>query len=194
MGDPVLGAVQDPLLSIFFRHASHPHGVASRVGFRQSPSSDPLARRQLGQPPLLLFFIAKLQNVARAQAVVSRHRQPNGTAHFGQLFDGHLVFVIGQPCSPIFCGHQHPHQPKLPHGSKQFPWKVLCLVPLHAVRQDFSLGKVADAVADQPLVGGQCELHGFLSLRTAKVAKVPPRPSVFIPQRGLNLSATQVVR
>ena len=152
MRDPVLGAVQNPLVAIFLSDTSHAHGVASRVRFGQAPRANPLTRRQFGQPALLLLLAAKLQNMPGAKAVVRSHGQANGATHLGQFFNGHLVLIVPQAGTSVLLRNQHPHQSQLPHPLKQVPGKMLAFVPLHSVWQNFLKGKITDTVANQALV------------------------------------------
>jgi hypothetical protein len=55
VGDPALGAVQHPLLSLLLGRALHAHGVAAGVGFGECPCSQPFTGGQFGEPLLLLL-------------------------------------------------------------------------------------------------------------------------------------------
>ena len=142
MRNPVFGAVQYPVVAVFYSRGFHVAGVAAGVRLGQSPSTNVLSRCQLGQPAALLRFIAKCENVVGAQTVVGGQAQAYGATHFGYFLNDGVVLEIPETGTAIFMRYQYAHQAQLAHGSKSIYGKMLGFIPFHYMGANVLLGKI----------------------------------------------------
>src|SRR5262249_45023751 len=77
VGDPALGAVQDPFAAALDRGRSHAGWVGPEVGLRKSEAADELATRHLGQEALFLLVAAIGVDGPHGQRALHRREAAN---------------------------------------------------------------------------------------------------------------------
>ena len=161
VGNEVFRAVDDVVFATLIEHSGGAHvaGVGARVGLRQAPGPNPLARSQLGQVLLLLLLGGVLQNVAGAQRVVGGHAQANAAVDFGELDNGRYVLHVAEAGPAVLLGHEHAHQAELAELVKHVDGEFLALIPLHHVGLDVLGAKVAHHLRNHGLVFGRYGFH-----------------------------------
>ena len=109
MRDPVLGAVDDPVIAIFDGGTAHVAGVAAGARLRESPGAQGFARGETREISLFLFFAAEGEDMPRAQGVMSRQAEADGPAYRGDLADDGDVFEVRQAGSAVFFRNDDAH-------------------------------------------------------------------------------------
>ena len=144
VGDPHLGAVDDPVGSVPSGRGLHRARVGSGVGFGEPETADDLAARHRGQPLLLLFLGSEGPDRIHGERALDR----NEAAHAGvaglQLATGQSV-ADGAGSGGAVAVEVHSEQAHCPH----------LLGKLHG---DGSLGEPVGNIGQHPI--GDERAHG----------------------------------
>ena len=159
VGDEVLAPVDHPAVAIATRHGPHRGRIAAGAGLGQPPRPQHLPAHERPQIALLLLAGSEHRDVRYREAIVRSHREGNRRIDARQLLDADAIVNGGQARPSLGLGHLNAHQAEAGQLRDQIGRKRLRLVPLHDMRPDFGLGKLAHGLAKQILFGRQAEIH-----------------------------------
>ncbi len=98
--DPVLRAVEDPLVAIAVRPGAHRRGVRARLGLREAERGGPLAGRAARKEALLHLVGAEQRDWQRAE-LLDHEDQRAARACTRDLLDGDLEHQRAGPGAPV---------------------------------------------------------------------------------------------
>ncbi len=120
--DPVLGAVDDPLVAVAARGGDHAAGVGARLGLGQREGGRPLAARAARQEALLELVGAEQPDRERAELLHHQDQRGRG-AGLGDLLDRHVehqrpgagaaVLLLERQAEQVLLGEQLAQIPRV---------------------------------------------------------------------------------
>ena len=147
VGDPVLGAVDDPLVAVLDRARAQRRGVRAGVRLRQRKGGRPLAARALRQEPLLQLVGAEQLDRQRAE-LLDHQDQRDCRRRLRELLDRHLEHQRAGAGAAVL-GVERKAEDVLVAEQLAEVLRVLVLrVDLRGARGDLLLGDLPDEVAE----------------------------------------------
>ncbi len=154
VGDPHLGAGQDPVGAVAAGAGLHARRVASVVRLGEAETADGLPGRHPGQPLVLLVLRAVFPDREHRQRALDRHEAAQagvGGLHFPA---GHAVGDCPHAGAAV-TRQVHSEQAELAELRDQLAGERSGLEPVGDVGHDPVSGELAHGVADEALVVGQ---------------------------------------
>ena len=154
VGDPVLGAVDHPLVAVAARGGDHAAGVGAGLGLGQREGGRPLAARAARQDALLELVGAEQADRERAELLHHQDQRGRG-AGLGDLLDRDVEHQRAGAGAAVLLLERQPEQVLLGEQLAQVP-RVLGLgVNLACAGRDPFAHDLADRVAEGHMVVGE---------------------------------------
>ena len=152
VGDPHLGAVDDPVVTVALRDGPHARRVGAEVGLGQTEATDRLARGHLGQPFFALFVAAESADRVHRERSLHRHEATQTGVDGLHLQAGESVLGCGRSRAAVAL-EVHPEQAELAELTGEVSNREgAVLEPLADVGAQAFGAEVADGVDDRPLL------------------------------------------
>jgi len=133
--DPVLGAVDHPLVAVTDRARDHPARIRARLGLRQRERRRPLAGRTAGQEPVL--ELAGAEQLDRQRPELLDHQdQCCRRARLGDLLDRHVEHQRAGARAAVLELERQPEDVLLGQQLAQIMWVLRPLVDLRRPGRD----------------------------------------------------------
>ena len=145
--DPVLGAVDHPLVAVRHRLGQHPSGVRAGVGLRQRERRRPLAAGATRQEPLL-ELVGSEQPDREGPELLDHQDQRGRGAGLGDLLDGHVEHQRTRAGSAVLGLERQAEDVLLGEQLAQVVRVLGLLVDLGGARRDPLARDLADRVAE----------------------------------------------
>ena len=151
IGDPHLGAVENPVITVTPSCRAHRRGIGSRVGLGEAEAADGAAGGHLGKPARLLLLAAVGPDREHRERALHGHERPQAAVTGLELLGRDPVCERG--CSRAAVATKvHSEQPELCQSRDELARERPCLEVLRDHGQRLLANEGAHRVADQALI------------------------------------------
>src|ERR1051325_3697751 len=148
VSDEVLRTIYYPAAIRAHRCRFRSRCVRSGARFGESPSAEVFTTRQRLEILATLRFSSVLVDMIRTKRIMHRHRDDDRSVNTRKTFNDRRVFDITHARSAVLLRKNHTKETKLRKLRFQLDRKMLRLIPLHHVRRNLRLGKLAHTHLD----------------------------------------------
>src|SRR5438876_9353616 len=122
-------AIEDPMIAIETRDRLRAAGIAAGFRFGQAPCADLFAFRQRHYESPALILISGVENMSRAERIVSGNGNADRSVDAREFFDDCDVLQIAESGASVLRGNENAEETQLRELSQDVARKCLLLVP-----------------------------------------------------------------
>lgn len=146
VGDKLLGAVDDPLVTFETRRGAGAACVRSRSRLGETKTGERTARRQVGQPLLFLLLGTEPVDRHRTQAHRGLQRDRYRLVNLAQLLKYQRQREVVAAHAAVLLRKRQPEQAHLSHLGDNFVWEAVFRIVFGRYRRDHGARKIGHRI------------------------------------------------